>query len=103
LKIDLAENELGSASVIVSSEPIGDSPQTATWRILARSKREAEVEADKISRAVSEQGFAVFTPPHQLETGVFRYWFQLVGVTYDLLLERKPRDHQVQPNGRAAA
>lgn len=77
-------DEIDSTELIVTSEP---DRQTGTvmWRVMAKKIITVQIELQKIYNAVSEDGFASFTPPHQIETGYFRYWFQSIGVTYDVL------------------
>ena len=81
--LDLSLNEdIDSINSIVTSEPLKDAPGMFVWRIIARSLYDALIEADKVNKAVNDDGFVFFTMPHQLKSGKFKLWFQLIGITY---------------------
>lgn len=84
MRLFIPPEDVGSTDLVVISEP-DTRTGTVMWRILAKRASDIRDEMFKLDRAVSDNGFAVFTPMHQIETGDFKFWFQAVGVTYDIL------------------
>lgn len=77
--------EIESTNVIVASEPIRDTESGRSWRITGRTIEVLQQEANKISAAVSEDGYVVFTMPVLLKSGPFVGWFEITGISHDLL------------------
>lgn len=77
--------ELESTASIVSSEPFHDEPRKLSWRIVARTIEEVIKQRDVIERSVSSDGYAIFTAPKPCALRPLAGWFEITGVTYDLL------------------
>lgn len=79
--------EIETTRVIVASEPIRDTVSEKSWRITGRTLQDVRDEADKLSRAASEDGYIVFTMPKILgpESGPLEGWIEITGISRDLL------------------
>jgi hypothetical protein len=80
-------DDLATVNLVIESDPIPYQPGRHSWTIIGRSTKIVADEIDKISRAVSEDGFASFHAPVLIRDSSSRYvgWFGSNGVTFDLL------------------